>query len=237
MTKFINFILIITVIVGFSTIKANSAVLTSQFLSEKIKKDIVEQLSLSIKGQPVIEIDEIPYKSIEVSDGNIKINTIYNNNYFSSHSIVKADIIIDGVKEQSLIVPVNIKIYDNVWVVTEHIDRGRAFSGSNTAVERREIGSSAKYALRATVNPEGFLTRKTFRPGDVIDNRFIENAPVVKKESPVSVIFKADFVTVTMSAEAMDNGNVGDFIKVRNTRYKKNYIGRVISPNTVLVGI
>ncbi len=237
MKKLINFILITIVIIGFSSIKADSAVLTFQYLSEKIKKDILEQLSSSVKGQPVIEINETQHKTIEVPDGNVKINTSYNDNYFSSHSMVKADIVVDGVKERTLILPVNIKIYDNVWVVTEHIDRGKAFSGSNVTVEKRDISSYVRYALRSNTDIEGMLARKTFKPGDIIDNRYVENAPAVKKESPVSVVFKSDFVMVTMSAEAMDNGNIGDFIKVKNTRYKKIYIGRVISPNTVLVDI
>ncbi len=237
MKKFINFILITTVIIGFSSVRANSAVLTFQYLSEKIKKDILEQLSSSVKGQPVIEINEVQKRTIEVPDGNIKINTSYNDNYFSSHSMIKADIIVDGIKEKTLIFPVNIKIYDNVWVVTEPIDRGKSFSGSNVTVERKDISSYVKYAVRANTDIEGLLARKTFKPGDIIDNRYIESAPAVKKESPVSVVFKSDFVMVTMSAEAMDNGNIGDFIKVKNTRYKKIYIGRVISPNTVLVDI
>jgi len=237
MRKFINFVIITIVITVLSSVKADSAVLTFQFLTEKIKKDLFEQLSSSIKGQPVIEIDEMPCKSLEVPDGNIKINTFFNNDYFSPHTIVKADIIIDGVKEKSLIVPVNIKIYDNVWIAKDYIERGKAFSESNLTLERKEISSAVKYALRENTNPEGCLARKTFRPGDILDNRYIENAPAIKRESPVSVIFKSDFVTVTMSAEAMDNGNIGDYIKVRNYRYKKDYTGRVISQNTVLVGI
>ena len=217
--------------------KVNAAVLDSHFIIKQIKKDVVEQVSSMVSGKVEVDVTSLPYKTIEVPDGKVDVVTNINLQYFSSLTVARVEILVNGQKVKSFGAPLKLSVYDKVWVAQDVIDRGKSLSNSNLTLEKKELGLMAENAAREDFSPYNCFAKKTFKPGDIIDTRYVEKIPLVMKNSPVSFIFKSSEITITMSAKALDDGKIGDYIRVRNNRYKKDYIGKVISANTVLVNI
>jgi len=217
--------------------KANAAVLDSQFIINQIKKDVTKQISSMVSGRIEIEVTNIPYKTIEVPEGKVDIVASSNLQHFSSLTVARVEILVNGEKFKSFGTPIKISVYDKVWVAKDVIDRGKSLSGSNIALEKKEITLMAETAVREDFSPFNCSVKKTFKPGDIIDTRYVEKIPLIIKNSPISIVFKSSDITITMSAEALDNGKIGDYIRVRSKQYKKDYIGKVISANTVMVNI
>ena len=217
--------------------KANAAVLTSKFIIDKVKKSVVEQVSENTKGKIVAEINGIPYKEIEVPDGKVEIISSLNAKHFNPQTLAKVDIVVDGKKVKTFGVPVKLYAYDQVWITTDTINRGESFSNSNLSLENKELGLITENAARQNNQVIGCLSKKGYKPGEIIDSRFIESVPAVIKNSPISLIFKSSEITITLAAQSLDSGKMGDYIRVRSKQYKKDYIGKVIGINTVLVNI
>ncbi|MDD3149714.1 MAG: flagellar basal body P-ring formation chaperone FlgA, partial [Candidatus Gastranaerophilales bacterium] len=157
--------------------------------------------------------------------------------YFSPNTILRVTVFSNNKYVKSFGVPVSIRISDNVLVAKDFIENGQALSTSNLAVEKKDISLKVDKVLRADFNWSDMITRKQFKAGDIIDKRFIESAPEVVKNSPVSIIFQTANLKISLDAQAMEDGKIGDFIKVKCKKYQKSYRAKVISENTVLVNI
>lgn len=234
MKKLIVTVFIILLIVSG---KADAVTLSNQALAERIKRDVTEQIRTIVPGRIVVDVKTLPYQKIEIPSGQLKINVSINQRFFTQSAITRVQIIVDDKEIKSFGVPVKIQVWDKVWVATDTIYRGETFSASNIKLEEKEISLIAEKAAREDVSLEGNLVKKSFAPGEIIDKRFVESVPTVMKNNQVSLIFKTSTITVNLPGEALDNGKMGDYIRVRNQNYKKEYIGKVIGANAVLVNL
>lgn len=225
-------LLSVIIFLGISS-RAYSAVLESQFITEQVKKEVISQLKSDYDGKINVNIRSIPYKTIEIPDGNMEIKTDIGN--FNSISIVRVSIFVDGIKVKSFGVRAEITIKDKVWVAKDWISRGNTLK--NLKMVKKEISSELDSLPGNDFNPERYRARRNIKPGEVIEFNNIEVIPTIVRNSPVSVIFKTPTVSITIPCVAMTSGKTGDFIKVKSKRYKKNYVGKIIGKNLVLVNI
>ena len=230
-----NKITILTVILAFCfTTKANSAVLDAQILAREIEKDITACIQQEHKGKVEVEVVALPYQTIELPDGNIEIKTETTLQNINS-TILKVNIYVNNIKVKTFGARVEIKIYDKVWVAQNFLQRGDTLK--NLKLEEKNISSMPGIAAKENFDPTNYLTKRNVKPGEIINLNYIEEIPMIVKNSPVSLIFKTPLVSITVPAIAVDEGKVGDFIKVKNKAYGKSYVGKIIGENIVLVNI
>lgn len=215
----------------------DAAVLDSDILIKKVKKDVKENVSTFVKGKIIVDVTNIPYKSIEIPNGKAEINTAVNLKIFTPFTVVKTSIIVDGKIVKSFGVPVKISVFDKVWVAKDTINNGSALTNQNICLEDKEISLITENVTREDFQPVNVKTKKSYKPGDIIDSRYISKTPDVIRNNLVSIIFKNQNFSVVLSGQALENGKIGDFIKVRNKQYKKDYIGKVIGENKILINI
>jgi len=226
-------LLMITALLCLSA-KGNAAVLDANFISGQIKKDLVEQIKQKHDGKITVEVTALPFQTIEVPDGVVKIEAQADSGSLDS-AIVKVAVYSDDIKVKTFGARVEINVYDRVWVAKDWIKRGETLK--NLKQEERNISSMLNEVTCKDFVPAQYLVRRNIKPGEVINRDYIEEVPTIVKNSPVSLIFKTPQVSVTIPAIAMTSGKTGDFIKVKNRDYKKNYVGKIIGKNLVLVHI
>lgn len=237
MKKVLNTALITIIFLALS-LKAGAAVLDSKILKEKIKKEVEEQLKSTIKGTIKVEIADLPYEKIETNEGKngkVEIKANINQRFFNPVTLVRVSIIVNNELYKSFISQAKVSVYDKIWVATDYIKRGENLT--SVALEEKDLTYLPKNFTRKDFNPYKYISEKNYQPGEIINQNFIEVIPAVIKDSPVSVIFKTPSVSITIPAVALDKGNIGDYIKVRSKNYKKDYLGKIISENTILVNI
>lgn len=107
----LNKILLITAIMllGFN-FEAQSAVLSSQFVAEKVKQDLISQLKQDYSGEIKVSVKYLPYKSIEIPDGNIEIKADLKSNSLNSQSIARVSIYVNDEKVKSFGAKIEISI-------------------------------------------------------------------------------------------------------------------------------
>ncbi len=213
--------------------KADSAVLTSEHVAEKVKNDIIASLEQDQNGEKEVEvkIKAMPFTSLEIPDGEIEIKTRVSN----LNSIVRVWVYVDKTRIKSFGVRVDVKLYEKVWVSQDWVKRGNALNG--IVMEKKDISSIKGGLPRKNINPQNYRARRNIKPGKIIEINDIEEIPTIVKNSPVSVIFKTSSVSVTIPAVAMTSGKTGDFIKVKSKKYRQTYVGEIIGDNIVLVNI
>lgn len=238
MNKLIRKISIFIIMLALSQTQAESASLSGDYIINQAENSIKSQVNTIVKGSVTADITSMPYKTIEVPSGRVKIVTTLNLNHFSPLTVAKVKILVGGNEIKSFGVPVKLSVSDNVWVANDTVNYGETLSGASLSLEKRDLGFLAESAAREKTPVNTYIAKKTFRPGEIIDSRYLETTPVIVRNTLVSVVFStSDDITVTITAQALENGKMGDFIRVRSKEYKKEYIGKVISQNTILVNI
>jgi len=236
MKKSLNLILILTTSLVLTS-AVDAAVLNSDFIKKQIKTNIEAELNnLNIKKAD-IKINKLPYKNINIPEGKVEIKTSKNIRNYSYSSILKTDILVDGLKVKSFGVPVEIKVYDKVWVLKDNLKKNSSLSYSNLALEEKQINIFSKDALKKDFQPIGYLTTKNLKSEAILTTKNIKRTPFVVKNSPVSIMFKTPYVNVTLPGMAMEEGNMGDYIRVKNDRYRKNFVGKIVGKNIIKVNI
>lgn len=234
MKIFIKIALITIILLSGLVPEAECAVLDAQVIAKKIKHDITEQLKQQHDGRVEVEVASLPYQKFDLPDGKIDIRTDTDLNSLDS-SIVRVNIYVNGIKAKTFGARVEIKIYDRVLVAQDWIRKGDTLK--SIKAEEKNISSMVDVVLKKGFDTHKYLARRNIKPGEIINKNYIEKIPTIVKNSPVSLIFKTPYVSVTIPAIALTSGGMGDYIKVKNKAYKKNYIGKVIGKNIVLVHI
>lgn len=238
MSKFVVFISILLISLNLFIVKSvNASTLYSKNIENIIKNDVTNQISTIAKGKITTEIVDMPFNSLSIPNGNLKIVTDVNLNYFSSFTIARVKLLVNGQIVKRFGVPVKIHIYDSVLVAITDINNGDDLTFNNVVPEYKDIASMTSNVVRSSFNIDNKKTNRAYRAGDIIDKRFIIEKPSVVRNSLVSIYFQDDNFTLTLTGKALDNGKIGDFIRVRNYDYKKDYTAEIIGVNKVLVNL
>ena len=71
--------------------------------------------------------------------------------------------------------------------------------------------------------------------GSVIYPSDLERLPVLVKGTKIALKYHGETVRLTVPAEAMEDGTVGDVISVRNLQTRRQVYGTIVDPGTVVV--
>lgn len=237
MVILLRIILSVLLLTVFTIKTVNAAVLDFKTIANKVKKDVKLQINSKIKGNIITEIKAVPFKKLNIPNGKVEINTSINLKFFNPTTIANVSIIVNGKSVRTFILPVKVKIFDKVWVARYNINNGESFNINNITLENKEIGFISNNVLREDFSLLNSKTKRNYKVGDVIDKRYIAINPCIEKNSIVSILFENSDFTIVLMGEAMQEGKIGDFIKVRNKQYKKLYTGKILSAGKVLVNI
>ena len=235
MKKLISTALIILAIAANSTF---AATLTDSFVREEITKQIVSQNKKYTDAELKVIIASMPFKTMTVSDGNLKFVVTSNFDKFVPRDIKKVYIYVNGNPEKEFIVSVRTLAYKNVLCARTQLDREALLSSANVISKKMEVSANIDYILTEDMlKNKNIITKKWFREGEILDRRFVKIKPDVERNSEVQAYFKSNGVMITINGIAMNEGMVGDYIDIMNSTYKRKYRGRVIGENKVLINI
>jgi flagella basal body P-ring formation protein FlgA len=128
-----------------------------------------------------------------------------------------------------------VHIYDTVVVSTRRLQRHEALSPDDLRLERREV----------TYLPDGYFTdpdlllvqrtRRVISTGTVLIASAVEVIPLIKRGSGVSVSVIIGSVIVTSRAKALEDGGLGETIKIQDIGTRKRLSGVVAGQGLVVL--
>ena len=131
--------------------------------------------------------------------------------------------------------PVEVKAYKNVLVASTDINRNSAITACNTVVQRKEVSNLLSNVITNSYLKRDVISKKMYKEGEIIDKRFLAARPDVARNQEIVALFKSSGVTISITAIAQGEGNIGDYVMLKSPKYQRVYRGKVIAPNRVLV--
>jgi flagella basal body P-ring formation protein FlgA len=214
-----------------------AAFVTQEKLTASIEKQVVSKLSKTVSGEIQAKALMLPVASLEIPQGKLEIKVDLDNNKFVPKKYTMVTLNVDGQKVRKFPVPVTLTLEQNVWVANDNISKDNTLNSASFNLEKKDITNNYALIIGADKDLSDYVAIRAIKPGEVLDRRCAMLKPDVFKNSIVSAIFDAGGINIAMEATALQNGVIGDSIRVHSEKYKKFYTGEIIGQNKVLVKI
>lgn len=157
----------------------------------------------------------------------------------TSRTIVRVKLTGDNGRTRHIGVPVLIGVERPVWQAKDRVQPGQALTPAVVKTVREVVTTQLPHQMPVDAKLEDYEARVVIQPGRLIDDRCIQRIPMVKAHQEVRIqIQLSRKMSVTVLGEALESGQEGQSIRVRQTRpRRKDYHATVIAPGLVRVAM
>lgn len=120
-------------------------------------------------------------------------------------------------------------------ILLRPLNRGEVVKAGDLATERRPKAEVATDVLGGAAQAAGLAARYPLRAGQPLRAADLMKPELVQRHEPVTLLFEAPGMMLTIRGKALESGAEGDLINVVNLQSKRTVQGIVTGPNRVTV--
>ena len=132
-------------------------------------------------------------------------------------------------------IPVSQKILIEAYKASTPIDRKQVIDDNNSVLTKVDITQLRGQVYTADNPPFGLVASRNININTFITNQITELAILIKKGQRLLIHAQSGTINVNMSGEAMEDGVLGQQIRVKNISSGRIVYGKVVSTNEILV--
>lgn len=137
------------------------------------------------------------------------------------------------VKNQSL--RVELVAHGMVATTTCDLKRGETLSSENLRLEAQDISQLRSAPFFALDRLLGKNLKRNLRAGETVQENQVEFPPLIERGSRVTIQARGRGLILTAFGEARQDGELGDYIRVRNNNSQREVSARVLDAGLVSV--
>jgi len=153
----------------------------------------------------------------------------------SSPTLAVVSVRTDGRPYTEVTVRFEVKRYEDVIVAANTIDTGDSLSAPDLRIERADVGPLGNLYFTDAAKAIGMTARRPIPRGTVLNSSMLTSTLVIKRGATVQIVAKVGDMQVGATGQALNDGAVGDLVRVQNLDTKKIITGRVQADATVLI--
>ncbi|MEZ5975008.1 MAG: flagellar basal body P-ring formation chaperone FlgA [Planctomycetota bacterium] len=150
---------------------------------------------------------------------------------------VPVDILVDGDLWRTQWTSWNVEAWEQVPVLTQPIARGSKLRPAMFRMERRRRSLINGLAPLLPAQIQEAQATRDLQPGSPVFPNDVERALVVRINNLVKVDIVAGRVSASCNAQALEDGHMGDVIRVRLETTGKEVLGNVAGPNRIEINL
>ena len=199
-------------------------------LTEALQRDFVKD-----RGDLEIRFNR-PWNPLVVPDDalSVKVTEIPNSgvspSFICRFELMAGDQLI-GTYQQ----PMGAKIWKEIYVAQSNLTRGQALRDAEVGLEKRDIVNNRDYLTSLPLEDPYVEFRENVPAGTQVTARNLRLRAIIKRGRLVDAVAKDDALTISVKAEALEDGVPGQMVRVRNIRSKREFKGKVQDEQTVVV--
>lgn len=147
-----------------------------------------------------------------------------------------ADVLVDGKKQDRLMVSGWINVYELLVCSSKDIDKGQMIDETNSKILRVNVSKLKRGPFAASIEDiEGKILKVSLKEGECIRLDSLENKPVIQKGSQVQLIAQKENLFIVTSGISKEDGYMNQLIRVENISSGKLVRGLVKGKSKVQV--
>ncbi len=147
---------------------------------------------------------------------------------------VPVSIFVNGQRFLNIALAYKIKRYEMLLVSSKNLANGDVLDFTNVRLEKRESIRDAEY-VKSLEEVVGLKMKRFVSVDTVLLKSYLDKPQLIRRGLPVNIISRQGNIEVNASGVALQNGVLGDKIRVRNTTSGRIVVGEVIDANNVQI--
>ena len=132
-----------------------------------------------------------------------------------------------------LYVPSQVTLKRDVVVAARPLARGQRLSPADLRRERRDLGRVGGDAVLDPARVLGYVLTRPLAAGSVLEPRLLEAPRLVERGQRVQLVAEGPGIHISMAGQALDDGALGDTVRVRNPASRQVVDAVVSAPGRV----
>ena len=194
------------------------------------KVDPAERFEVGVRWQGDILLDaplgRLEFKLKPISTGS-----------FRGPTVVRLEILVDKVTEKTLTLTADTRFYREVLVTTRSIRRGSLLTDDMVELVERDVTKLRFGYFTKPSDLRGMQARRPVGFGDILNEEHAELIPLVKRGDGVIMTARSQNMLISAQGVALQNGGIGEQIRVKNTDSGKTILARVLEDGSVMAGL
>ena len=129
------------------------------------------------------------------------------------------------------------RIWRDILVARSSLSRGRLLREADLGTERRDILLLRDALPSAELAESNLELVENLAPGAPLLARSVHARPVIRRGKLLDAVIEDGPLMISVKAEAMEDGLPGQIIRVRNSKSKREFHGKVQDESTVVVAL
>ncbi|MGD9141153.1 MAG: flagellar basal body P-ring formation chaperone FlgA [bacterium] len=130
-----------------------------------------------------------------------------------------------------------VRIWSDAAVSARRLKRHETLDEDDVRMERREVTNAIDGYFARAEEVTGMRTTRVISPGGLLMVSSIEPVPLICRGSAVSVTVVIGAVAITSRGKALEDGDLGSLIEVRDCATGKRMTGEVAGENAVVLNV
>lgn len=203
---------------------------------------IKDLLTAALQADTVKERGELelriarPWNSLTVPDDTIGVRVVeIPSSGVSVNFICRFDLLVGGETVGTFHQPLQARIWKEIYVARSGLTRGQLVRDADLVLERRDVLSVRDFLTQIPANDPNVELRENVQAGAPLTARVMRLRAVIKRGRMVDALLQDDAMTISVRAEALEDGVPGQYVRLRNVRSKREFKGKVQDEQTVTV--
>jgi len=142
-----------------------------------------------------------------------------------------------GKKAWSLHVPVTISVYGKVLVASRQLQKDSVLTAADIKLARNNLAYLSHGYYETLKNGVGMKLKRRISAGTVLTPAMLKKPRVITRGQKITIMAQSGSMLVRMQGKALNNGAIGDRIKVINIKSRKKLEGIITVAGEVKVDI
>ena len=130
-----------------------------------------------------------------------------------------------------------VRIWSTAAVSARRLRRHDIVSDGDVRMEKREVTNAVDGYFTSPKEVLGMRTTRVISPGGLLTMFSVESVPLVSRGSDVSVTIVIGAVAITSRGKALEDGDLGSLIEVRDCATGKRVTGEVTGEKSVVLKV
>lgn len=213
--------------------------------SIKITQQQLEELAQNVIKKEYQNFENVKitvrskFRDIYLPKGRVtyEIERIGNSGQLGGYLTWSLSLQLNGEEFKKLYVKAKVEVFDEVVVAKNRISRGEKIAKEDLTAITKNV-STAKIGYQSKQNlVVGQQAKRDIYANETVSKSLVESPILIKKGTPVKLIYKTKSMQLTNIVKALKPGKKGEIIPVRTLKGSKTIYAVVIDSNSVEVAL
>ena len=133
--------------------------------------------------------------------------------------------------------PLQAHVWRDIWVARTPLKRGQLLSEADRAKERRDVLVLRDACLEDLPDDSIYEIAEALPAGTPLCASSVKLRRLVRRGQVAEAVVQDGAMSVSLKVEVLEDGVLGQFVRVRNLQSRREFRGKVENEQTVLVGL